>query len=165
MVPCPHVAVHVAPEVVAQAPTQSIFGMHACSLQLIVCVAGQAVPPHEGFVEAIKDRDDTPPPHDVEHAPHSDHDPAQSTAQHCVLHAMDSGEEGHAFPPHAAAVETAKVRDCVPPPHDAEHAPYPDQDPSQLVGVLPVQPIFRVSPSLYKHAAPLPICVKEIEYV
>jgi hypothetical protein len=99
------------------------------------------VPPHDSADCLVRERERVPPPHDRVHADHVDHAlSTQFTAQHDPPHGSDSDKSvGHALPPHAATTVTARLRECVPPPHIAEQAPHCDQVPTwQCCGQQPV---------------------------
>ena len=62
------------------------------------------------------------PEHVALHADHAPQfDATQSVGQFWLLQSGDSVVGGHATPPNAAAVSTARVRYLRPPPHVAEH--------------------------------------------
>ncbi len=110
--------------------------MHDC-----VCTsplaAEHAVPPLAAATDTRKVRDCVPPPHVALHAPKVVQLPTQFTAHPCVLHACVSVAPAlaeHTAPPLAAAVDTTKVRVCVPTPHDALHPDHALHDATQLTG-------------------------------
>ena len=85
--------------------------------------SGHAAPPWAGSVTTERDCDCKPPPQRSEHVVQADQAlTAQSMGHGCALQGRDSEVAGHADPPKAAAVETRRVRDCEPPPHEREHA-------------------------------------------
>jgi len=78
----------------------------------------------------------TPPPQDREQADHTDHAlTAQLRGHGWALQTCVCDKAGHAAPPKAGAVSTARVCLCEPPPHDKEQADHADHAPTlQLMG-------------------------------
>ena len=122
--PEPHDFVHVDADHSVHSPTTQSTGQ-AWVLQACVSDrAGHAAPPNAAGVTTTRERDWMPEPHDFEHvdADHSVHSPTtQSRGQAWVLQACVSDRAGHAAPPYAAGVTTARERDWMPEPHDFEH--------------------------------------------
>jgi len=106
---------------------------------LQVCVIandGQAAPPLAEGVIILRVLVCMPPPQRVEHSLQLDQPLTwQSTGHACVLHDCCITSSGHAVPPLAAATNTDRVADCMPPPQVAEQPDQPDHaDTTQLVG-------------------------------
>jgi hypothetical protein len=76
-----------------------------------------------------------PPPQLVEHSLQPDQRLTwQSTGHACTLQDCCIISSGHAAPPLAAATNTDRVADCMPPPQVAEQADHPDHaDTTQLM--------------------------------
>ena len=134
------------PHVTAQAPqlphaeTEQGTGQRCVLHGVLSASAGHACPPLAAGVVTCRTRcfmvvTPSPPStalHCAPHAPHDDHavtTQATTTFGHDPwLHDCVSARlEEHAAPPFAAAVSTLRCRDCVPPPHVAEHAPHAPQ--------------------------------------
>jgi hypothetical protein len=118
-----------------------VLGGHPCTLHGSSCSTsvGHGVPPLAGDTTTDRVCCCTPPPHVLEHALHALQPPmVQGTtgtpglrvgSRHtCVLHATLDGMtlvagSGHARPPLAAGVSTARASICTPPPHALEQLP------------------------------------------
>lgn len=95
---------------------------------------GQDAPPLAAGVATANAWVCVPPPHVAEQADQAVYEPWQSTGQPWTLHAWVCGEAGHEAPPLAGCCVTVNACDCVPPPHETEHALNPDQVPWQSTG-------------------------------
>jgi len=99
--------------------------LHACD----ATKAGQAEPPWAEATETARVRVCRPPPHCAEQTDHLDQpDTTQLTGHAAVPQTCCRDKVGHALPPYAAGVMTARVCDCTPPPHDCEQADHDDHD-------------------------------------
>jgi len=99
------------------------------------CPYSHSLPPCWATTLWMNQADCSPPPHCSEHCDHSVIEPLQSTGQGDVpSHAFVCealSQYGQALPPYAASCVTAYMRYVTPPPHEVEHSPNSDQDPSQ----------------------------------
>ena len=95
-----------------------------CASQLwCASSVGQGAPPWAAEVDTWRKRLCVPPPHVREHANHAPHGlTLQSTGHAAALHTRWPFSDAQARPPCDAWRATARVRVCVPPPHELEHA-------------------------------------------
>lgn len=117
LVPMAHETVHVVQE--TQLPTMQLTGHDAVPQGRVSVSAGHAAPPFCTCVKIERVRLCTPVPQDFVHSDHVLKVLAtQSTGHAPRLHDCVSDECGHAAPPNATAVAMARLRDCVPSPHE-----------------------------------------------
>ena len=128
-------------EVVPPIPHVFVHGVHSfqgdirqstgqdCSLHVPVSLsAGHGLPPCAGILVTTRARHKVPPPHVTEHALSGPKAvTAQSTAHFVVAHARHSMLEPHGRPPKSARLAIVRLRNCMPPLHEAVQSPHSDQ--------------------------------------
>ena len=90
---------------------------------LLLCWAGQTLPPNSWSRVTLRDRWAIPPPQEWVQSVHAlQSDTMQSTGQLCAPQSRRSERCWQATPPKAARRTIERERDEEPPPQDAEHA-------------------------------------------
>jgi hypothetical protein len=87
----------------------------------------QSLPPYCGRTMGTLLRCCVPPPHALEHGPHSPHSETWQSigpGHACVLHALVSSVAGHGWPPKASRFKMDLDRVRVPPPQGFEQSPH-----------------------------------------
>ena len=107
--PLPHDSVHEphSPNVPMAQSTGQSAALHA----LVSPRCGHSAPPCSAAMSCERLREDTPPPHDFEHALHAPNElTMQSDGHKWALHAWEELSAGHPTPPMNACVVTARLR-------------------------------------------------------